>query len=194
MVAPDRRAAERAIRDLLKALGHDPDANPGLAATPERVASALVDDLLCGYDVDLAALVEGGSETNPRESDGLVMIDEISVATVCPHHLMPAIGTACVAYLPGERLLGLGVVARIVDACARRLSLQERIGHDIVDVLMHQVGARGAYCELTLVHTCLSARGAHRDRARVTTIASGGQLEQGPRRDELAVTLCRRGR
>jgi GTP cyclohydrolase I len=188
----DRQAADVAIRDFLRALGLDPG-DPLLAGTPERVTSAFADDLLAGYAVDLGALVEDGSEPNPSESGDLVLIEDIAVATVCPHHLMPAMGTACVAYLPGRRLLGLGTVSRIVDACARRLALQERIGRDVVDVLMHRARAEGAYCELTLVHSCLSARGAHRERARVTTMACAGKLEQGPRRDELTAALARKG-
>lgn len=189
----NRQAAEAAIRAFLQALGHDPSSEPALAPTAERVTSAFAEDLLVGYDVDLAAVVQDGSEPNPAKSGDLVLIDDVSVATVCPHHLMPAMGTAAVAYVPGERLLGLGSIARIVDACARRLVLQERIGHDVVDALMALAGAGGAYCELTLVHSCLSARSAHRERARVTTIARAGELETGPRRDDLAAALLRRG-
>jgi GTP cyclohydrolase I len=188
----DRPAAENAIRAFLRALGRD-SSDASLEATPERVVSAFADELLVGYDVDLPSLIETGSEQNPTRTGDLVIIDEISLATLCPHHLMPAMGTACVGYLPGARLLGLGTVARVVDACARRLVLQERIGRDVVDALMRDAGAAGAYCELTLMHSCLSARGAHRDRARVTTVACAGELERGPKRDELSAALARQG-
>lgn len=172
-------------------MGRDPS-DPVFAATPERVVSAFADELLVGYDISVAALLAEGSEPNGNRTGDLVLIDGISVATVCPHHLMPAMGRACVAYLPGELLLGLGTVARLVDACARRLVLQERIGRDVVDALVRDARVAGAYCELDLVHSCLSARGAHRERARVTTIAAAGELERGPKREDLVAALARR--
>src|SRR5262245_59215855 len=173
----DREAARAAIRDFLIALGHDPDKNPELGETPERVVEAFADELLTGYDRDLAALVTKDSSPAPPRA-GLIAVRDVAIATVCPHHLMPALGRANVIYRPGDRILGLGVVARLVDACARRLVLQETIGEDVVSTLMNHAGARGALCEITLQHGCLSARGAHQVDARVTTIARSGDITE----------------
>jgi GTP cyclohydrolase I len=173
----DREAARAAIRDFLIALGHDPRKEPELGETPARVVEAFADELLSGYGSDLEALVNKDSSPAPAQA-GLIAIRDVAVATVCPHHLMPAIGRANVIYRPGARILGLGVIARLVDACARRLVLQETIGDDVVSALVKHAGARGALCEITLRHGCLSARGAHQVDARVTTVARSGEISE----------------
>jgi GTP cyclohydrolase IA len=173
----DRRAAERAIAEFLRALGHDTASDPELAETPARVTEAFADELLSGYSVDLAALVRTGS-TAAEPGAPVVALRDIDVATVCPHHLMPGIGRAQIVYRPGSLLLGLGTIARIVDACSRRLALQESIVNDVVRALREHAGARGAYAELTLTHGCLSARGACQTRARATTFSLVGELSQ----------------
>jgi GTP cyclohydrolase IA len=173
----DRDAARAAIRHFLLALGRDPEREPELAETPSRVVEAFADELLTGYGRDLATLVTKDSSPAPARA-GLIAVRDIAVATVCPHHLMPALGRANVVYRPGERILGLGVIARLVDACARRLVLQETIGQDVVGALVKHAGARGALCEITLVHGCLSARGAQQMNARVTTVAKEGELSE----------------
>jgi GTP cyclohydrolase I len=161
----------------LVALGHDPEKNPELAETPARVVEAFADELLAGYGRDVAALV--GKDSSPAPADaGLIAVRDVAVATVCPHHLMPALGRANVVYRPGSRILGIGVVARLVDACARRLVLQETVGHDVVNALVTHAGARGALCEITLRHGCLSARGAREFEASVTTVARAGDLSE----------------
>lgn len=173
----DRRAAEQAIAQFLRALGRDIASEPELAETPARVTEAFADELLSGYSVDLAELVRTGS-TEAQGSAAVVALRDIDVATMCPHHLMPGIGRANVVYRPGARLLGLGAIARLVDACARRLALQETIANDVVAALVTHAGARGAYAELTLTHGCLSARGACQTRARATTFALTGALSE----------------
>jgi GTP cyclohydrolase I len=173
----NRDAARAAIREFLVALGHDPEQNAELAETPARVVDAFADELLAGYGQDIATLVTKDSSPAPADA-GLIAVRDIAVATVCPHHLMPAIGRASVIYRPGARILGIGVVARLVDACARRLVLQETIGLDVAQALVRHAGARGALCEITLRHGCLSARGAHEVDARVTTVARAGELTE----------------
>ena len=185
----DRRAAEAAIADFLRALGHDPATEPELRQTPARVVGAFADELLAGYAVDLRALVEGGSTDAPASVAGLVALRDLSVATVCPHHLMPGLGRADVVYKPGSRVLGLGTIARVVEACSRRLALQETIAEDVVKAFLEHAGARGAYCEVTLVHGCLSARGACQANARATSIARAGELSE----TEVALALGHTG-
>jgi GTP cyclohydrolase IA len=174
-MAVDRSAAEQAIRSFLKALGHDPDGNPELSETPSLVTEAFANDLLSGYAVDVRALLSSESaplgESGPR---GLVIVRGVDVTTMCPHHLLPAMGLALVAYYPGNRIVGIGTLAKLVDAFARRLTLQETICDDVVRALMELAGARGAYCRLELTHACLAARGARQARASVVTVAKAG--------------------
>jgi GTP cyclohydrolase I len=174
-MAVDRHGAEQAIQAFLKALGHDPAINPELSRTPALVTEAFERDLLSGYAVDVAALLAAESSMVSRDgARGLVVVSGIQVATVCPHHLLPGMGRATVAYLPGDRLVGIGAIARTVDAFARRLTLQESIGEDVVRALVGHAGARGAYCRLELSHACLSARGARQGNATVLTVARAG--------------------
>ncbi|MEZ4369524.1 MAG: GTP cyclohydrolase I [Polyangiaceae bacterium] len=172
----DRDRAQLAIRDFLRALGHDPERDAELVGTPERVTNAFVDELLRGYGVDTRQLVsEALSPANGDED--LVVVNHIRVATVCPHHLMPALGEAVVAYLPGKHVLGIGTLARLVHAYAERLTLQETIGERVVQSLMTDAGARGACCRLSMRHSCLSARGSREHLAQVDSWARAGELK-----------------
>jgi GTP cyclohydrolase I len=167
----DRGAAARAIDAFLRALGRDPDRDPSLTETGARVAAAYADELLAGYRVDVdAVLVEN---VFPGKSD-VVIVRDIPVTTTCPHHLMPSSGCATVAFAPDERLVGVGTVARVVDAFARRLALQEQIGEEVVAALRKHLEPRWAACRLTLAHSCMTARGERSHGAKVETVAIAG--------------------
>lgn len=170
----DRQAAARAIEDFLRALGHEPVGD--LEGTGERVADAWADDLLEGEAIDAAAVLREGSIEIDASDAGLVIVRDLAVTTMCPHHLLPAQGTGLVAYIPGERVAGIGTLAHIVDALSRRLTLQERIGADVVALLVRELGARGALCRLTLTHSCLTARGERKTSAIVETLAVAGSF------------------
>jgi GTP cyclohydrolase I len=187
----DRRAAARAIEDFLRALGHEISGE--LVGTGERVAQAWADDLLEGETVDAAALLREGSIELGAAGASLVVLRDLHVTTMCPHHLLPAIGTALVAYLPGRRVAGLGTIARVVELAARRLTLQEEIGARVVDLLARELGVRGALCKLQLSHTCMVSRGERRSGAVVETIAFGGSFaEDGPSRSMALTALASR--
>lgn len=176
-MAMDRPAAAQAIRSFLTALGRDPSGDPELEETPERVVEAFEKDFLAGYVVDVSALLSSAMYPVGSEQEGAtVIVRDISVATMCPHHLLPALGTASIAYKPGSHVLGIGTLARLVDALARRLTLQETISNEVVRALCNHAGARGAACRLELWHTCLAARGARQPQARVVTIATQGDM------------------
>jgi GTP cyclohydrolase I len=188
----DREAAARAIRDFLQALGFDPKHHADLMETPERVTEAFADDLLVGHRVNVKELLHKGACEAPNAAkSGPVAVTEIAVATVCPHHLLPALGSAHVVYLPGRSLLGIGTITALVDAYARRLTLQEAIGQNVVDALMDHAGARGAYCELVLEHSCLRARGERQVSALVRSSARAGELASREALTEISLALGR---
>jgi GTP cyclohydrolase I len=190
----DIKAAERAIFDFLRALGHDPQSQPELAETPTRVVEAFANDLLCGYDIDVRSLLDAGSETAQVSSEQLVVVRDLAVTTTCPHHLMPAYGKATVGYIPGRRLLGFGTIGALVDAFARRLTLQETIAERVAHSLVHEAGARGAFCELRLMHGCLNARAVRHADASVQTLATAGCLSQPSAAATLSLALGTRER
>lgn len=183
---PDLDAARHAIARFLEALGYDLD-NPELCETPARVVDAYVHELLAGERTDLRQLIDQGSVAS--DSDSLVIVRDIAVAAMCPHHLLPAQGYATVAYLPGTRVLGLGTMAHLVNACSRRLALQERIGECVTQALMNFAGARGAYCSMRLEHACLRLRGARETQGVVDTVHVDGQLKEPGSALQLALAL-----
>ncbi|HKO47891.1 MAG TPA: GTP cyclohydrolase I [Polyangiaceae bacterium] len=189
-MAVDRAAAARAIFDFLQALGFDPARNADLADTPERVSEAFSEDLLRGHKVDVRELLrKGACEASPGAQSGPVAITGIAVATTCPHHLMPALGRASIVYLPGSQLLGIGTLTALVDAFARRLTLQEAIAENVVSALSEHAGARGAYCELELEHSCLRARGERQASAIVRSSARSGEFIAPAAITEIALAL-----
>lgn len=183
----DHDAATQAIDAFLRALGRNPDHEPELAGTAHRVARAFAEDLLDGYGVDVDALLAhnvlaGGSD--------LVIVRELAVTTVCPHHLMPAVGKATVAFAPEEHLIGVGTVGELVDAYAHRLALQEQIGTRVVAALQKHLAPRWAGCRLVMSHSCMTARGERKHGAIVETVAlSGGDIDEAVAYQVLGVGL-----
>src|SRR5262245_21864920 len=179
----DKRAATEAIQAFLRALGQEPTGE--LSGTPERVADAWA-ELLDGYDLDATEVLREGSGDAGRGDHGPVIVRDLSVTTVCPHHLLPAHGTATVAYVPNRRLAGIGTIAKVVDALAHRLALQEQIGEAIVRVIRNELEPHAACCILVLTHGCLIGRGERKTGSVVETMAIEGEYRH---RQELLTTL-----
>jgi GTP cyclohydrolase I len=189
-MAVDRQRAIAALRALLQALGHDPAERADLRDTPERAADAWIAELLVGYSVDPARLLASGSEALPDASlAGPVVLRDLAIVSVCPHHLLPSLGRATVAYLPGSLLLGLGTVARLVDALARRLTFQEEIGTNVVAALMDHGRARGAWCRLSMQQFCVCARGTRQAGSVIQTSARAGAFAEPGAWAELALLI-----
>jgi GTP cyclohydrolase IA len=165
----DRSAAAAAIEAFLRAIGRN---EPETSGTGARVADMFVDDLCAGYDVDTRKLVEGS--VIDTSSPSLVIVRDIPVVTTCPHHLLPSLGTATVAFKATMRLLGVGCVASLVDAHARRLALQEKIGESVVDDLDAVLAPEWVGCRLVLAHGCMIARGERAVGTSVETVALRG--------------------
>jgi GTP cyclohydrolase I len=165
----DRQAAADAIEAFLRAIGRS---EPELAGTGARVAEMFVDDLCAGYAIDTRQLVTDSAMM--ASSPALIVVRDIPVVTTCPHHLIPSIGSATVAFKASARIIGLGTVAALVTAHARRLALQEHIGEGVVDDLAAVLAPDWVGCRLVLVHGCMVARGERAIGTSVETVALRG--------------------
>ena len=155
----DLDAAADAVRDLLVALGHDPETEH-LAGTPRRVASAYA-EMLTPRPFDLTTF------PNDEGYDELVLARDIPFQSLCQHHLLPFHGVAHVGYLPGDRILGLSKLARVVESFARGLQVQERLTQQVANWLDEKLTPRGVGVVLEAEHQCMSRRGVRpRDRGR----------------------------
>lgn len=181
--AIDHGAAERAVGDLLTALGRD-IREPGLRDTPRRVAAAYA-ELLTHEPVALTTF------PNDAGYDELVVVREIPFHSLCMHHLLPFHGVAHVAYLPGERIIGLSKLARVVELFARDLQLQERLTMQIADCLQEQLRPKGVGVVLEAEHLCMSLRGVQKAGTRTTTSALLGLLRDDARTRQEFLALVR---
>jgi GTP cyclohydrolase I len=177
-VSLDPERVERAITELLIAIGEDPQ-REGLVATPRRVA-AMYEELFSGLDEDPSKHL---TVTFAAEHDEMVMVRDIPFASLCEHHLVPFMGKAHVAYIPGEdgRITGLSKLARLVDAYAKRLQVQERMTSQIADTLMDTLGPRGALVVVEAEHLCMSMRGVRKPGTLTITSALRGIFKDDPR-------------
>jgi GTP cyclohydrolase I len=169
----DFEAAERAVTALLVALGHDP-ASEHLADTPRRVARSYA-ELLTPRDFDLTTF------PNDEGYDELVLARGIPFQSLCQHHLLPFAGIAHVGYLPGERLLGLSKLARVVELFARDLQVQERLTKQVADWLQEHLAPKGVGVVLEAEHQCMALRGVRTTGTKAVTSALHGLLRHDAR-------------
>jgi len=183
----DQEAAAKAIEAFLRAVGAPVDHDPELEGTGRRVAQAFAEDLLTGYAQSPAEILGRRTRT---AAPGMVLVVDLPVSTLCPHHLLPAMGRAHVGYLPTGDVVGLGAIGRLVDCFARRLTLQEALGQNVVDALVSHLDAAGAGCVLDLEPTCVTVRGDRRHGTRAVTHAWAGAFRSDPSlRSELLGSL-----
>jgi GTP cyclohydrolase IA len=169
----DRPAAERAVHALLVALGRDPH-DEHLADTPRRVAGALA-ELLTPQSFQPTTF------PNDEGYDELVIARDIPFHSLCQHHLLPFHGVAHVGYLPGERIVGLSKLARVVERFARDLQVQERLTKQVADWLQTELRPKGVGVVLEAEHLCMTLRGVHAHGARTLTSALHGRLRDDAR-------------
>ena len=172
-MAVDSERIKAAVAELLAAIGEDPE-RPGLASTPARVAQAYA-EFFAGLDADPAAELGDGVPAGEQTGE-LVLMRGIDFRSVCEHHLLPFTGVAHVAYVPAERLAGLGRLPRVVDVLASRPQLQERLTEQIADALQAGLAPHGVLVVLDAHHDCVSARGPRAARSTTVTVASRGVL------------------
>jgi GTP cyclohydrolase I len=183
--AVDVPAAERAVADLLRALGRDPESSH-LTETPRRVAAAYA-EMLAGPHFDLTTF------PNDEGYDELVLATGIPVQSLCEHHLLPFSGVASIGYLPGDRILGLSKLARVLDLFARDLQVQERLTQQVADWLQEHLAPRGVGVVIEAEHQCMTLRGVRARGARTTTSALHGLLREDARSRQEFFDLSRSG-
>lgn len=184
----DRDRIERAVREMLEAIGENPD-REGLQRTPARVADSYA-EFFAGLSVDPLEHLRGSVAIEPR-ADGspgtsdAVMLRDISFRSVCEHHLLPFVGVAHIAYLPNERVIGLSRIPEVVATLAARPQLQERLAEEIADVLVAGLEPKGVLVVLDAVHRCVVARGSRQSESSTVTVVSRGSLTEPLARAEL---------
>ena len=166
----DLPAAERAVRDLLVALGRDPS-SPHLADTPRRVAESFT-EMLTPREFDLTTF------PNDEHYDELVLARNIPVQSLCEHHMLPFVGVAHVGYLPGERIHGLSKLARVVELFARDLQVQERLTVQVANWLREHLAPKGVGVVIEAEHLCMSMRGVQARGSRTITSSVHGVLRE----------------
>jgi GTP cyclohydrolase IA len=171
----DRPRIERAVREILAAVGEDPD-REGLRETPARVARMYA-ELFSGLHRDPRRhLRKFFTET----CDEVVLVRNISFNSMCEHHLLPFLGKAHVAYLPGDRVIGLSKLARVVEEVARRPQVQERMTEEIANLLVEELHAKGVAVVIEAEHTCMTVRGVRKPGSICVTSAMKGCFRNKP--------------
>lgn len=184
----DRAKIRQAVRQILQAIGEDPD-REGLLETPDRVARMYF-ELTSGMDASIASQI---SCEFLEEKAGLVLVRDINFASTCEHHMLPFTGVAHVAYLPREgRITGLSKLARVVEVASKRLQVQERLTAQIADAIEDTLDPLGVFVMVEATHSCMVLRGIKKPGSKTITMDSRGvYLDDKDSRNELLTLLSR---
>ena len=184
--AVDLPRIERAVREILIAIGEDPD-REGLRRTPQRVARAYA-EMFAGLRVDPATVLTTAFEEDHEE---MVLVRDLEITSMCEHHLLPFYGVAHVGYIPGTdgKVTGLSKLARLVEAYARRPQVQERLTSQVADMLMQRLEPRGAIVVVDCEHMCMSLRGIRKPGSRTITSAVRGIFQRDAKARSEAMSL-----
>lgn len=185
---PDLPRIERAVREILTAVGEDPD-REGLLETPSRVARMYV-EMFRGLRLDPSRHLQ---KVFTQSYDEIVLIKDITFESMCEHHLLPFFGRIHVAYLPNGNVVGLSKIPRVVEDIVHRPQIQEGITAQLADLLMEHLDARGVAVVVEAEHTCMTIRGVHKPGSLCTTSAMRGVFKHNPTtRSELMALLGHR--
>jgi GTP cyclohydrolase I len=171
----DHERIRRAVREILLAVGEDPD-REGLLETPDRVARMYA-EMFAGLGKDPA---EPLKKVFTQKYDEMVLVKDIAFDSMCEHHLLPFMGKAHVAYLPKGQIVGLSKIPRVVEILSRRPQVQERMTEELADLLMAKLDARGVGVILEATHTCMTIRGIRKPGSLFTTSAMRGGFKDNP--------------
>jgi GTP cyclohydrolase I len=191
-MAVDRERIEALTHELLLAIGEDPQ-RPGLNKTPARMAE-LYADLFSGVGEDatepLSHTISVSEGPAPETiSSGAVLLRDIRFRSVCEHHLLPFAGRAHIAYLPGEQVVGLGALSRVVEILASRPQVQERLGEQIADTIAHSLDTKGVLVVMDASHGCMTMRGDRQLDSTTVTIAARGVYTEPVSRAEIIALI-----
>ncbi len=186
--AYDSAGVERAVRELLRAVGEDPD-RPGLRDTPARMARSYA-EIFSGLRQDPEDVVQTFFDIDHEE---MVIVRDIEVYSTCEHHLLPFHGVAHVGYIPSEAgtVTGLSKLARLVDVYAKRPQVQERLTTQVADALVRLLDARGVIVVVECEHLCMSMRGVRKPGSRTVTSAVRGMMRNSATRAEAMSLIAR---
>ena len=185
---PTREEAEAAVEVLLRWAGDDP-AREGLRDTPARVVRAY-EELFAGYEVDPVAILERTFE----ETDGydeMVLLRDIRLESYCEHHMVPIIGRAHIGYLPHRRVVGISKLARLVDAYAKRLQIQEKLTAQIANTILEVLEPLGVAVVIEAGHQCMTTRGVHKPGVGMVTSRMLGAFRDNPALRQEFLTMIR---
>ncbi|WP_341705598.1 GTP cyclohydrolase I FolE [Ferrovibrio sp.] len=175
---PGREEAEAAVRTLIRWAGDDPD-REGLVGTPDRVVRSY-EEFFAGYGEDPVAMLERTFE----ETDGydeMVVLRDIRLESHCEHHMVPIIGKAHVAYLPGKRVVGISKLARVVEVYAKRLQIQEKLTAQVANTIQTVLQPRGVAVVIEAAHQCMTTRGVRKPGVTMVTSRMLGAFREDPR-------------
>lgn len=175
-------------RNIIKDLGEDPD-REGLLKTPERVAKAM-QFLVQGYGQDAEAVIR--SAMFSEDCSEMVIVKDIELYSMCEHHMLPFFGRAHVAYIPNGKIVGLSKIARVVDIFSRRLQVQERLTHQILESLQNTLDPLGVAVVIEASHLCMMMRGVQKQNSVTTTSAFTGQFQEVQTRNEFINLIAAR--
>jgi GTP cyclohydrolase I len=172
-MAVDHARIEAAVREILFAVGEDPD-REGLQETPARVARMYA-EILSGLHKDPRELLR---KTFTQKYDEMVVVKDIRFESVCEHHLLPFVGKAHIAYLPRGKIVGLSKLPRVVEVLSRRPQVQERMTEELADLVMEELEARGVGVVMEASHSCMTIRGVRKPDSVCTTSAMRGAFRE----------------
>jgi GTP cyclohydrolase I len=188
-MTPNIQKIETLVRQLLVELGEDPE-REGLKKTPLRVAQAL-SFLTHGYRTDVAQVINDALFT--QDTSSMVIVKDIEVYSLCEHHMLPFFGRCHIGYIPNGKVFGVSKLARLVDAHARRLQLQERLTEDISREIMQSIDARGVGVMIEARHLCMMMRGVEKQNSTmVTSSVLGVFRDHLATREEFLTLVTRR--
>lgn len=184
----DREKIMRGVRMILEGVGEDLE-REGLQKTPERVAK-MYEELLCGVDIDPAEVIQA---MFMEEHEEMIVVKDIPFYSICEHHLIPFLGKAHVAYIPGPegQITGISKLARVVDVLSKRLQVQERITTEVADTLVRALRPRGVLVVIEAEHLCMSMRGVKKPGTLTVTSAVRGTFHTNAASRAEAMSLIR---
>jgi GTP cyclohydrolase I len=168
----DQEKVEALVRELLQQIGEDPE-RPGLLETPKRVATALA-LLTSGYSADLSQIINHAKFE--QQDNSMIIVRNIEIYSLCEHHLLPFFGRCHIGYIPKRMALGVSKLARLADAFARRLQMQERLTEQLANAIMRVIEPEGVGVIMEAQHLCMMMRGVEKREATMTTSAMLGSF------------------